>query len=117
HPHDEEEDREDVREPDGAGEAPVHLLEGDAEDRREEEEAGDFHSRPLRSVANSSTRVSRARRRRVASSSGVPSSWPACQRACRASSASRIAATSSGGATTPAPVSSIRAAAAPSGGH
>ena len=74
------------------GDVPVHLLEGDAEDRREEEEARDLHARLRSSSASSSTRVSRASRRRVSGSSGVPSSSPARQRAWRPSSASRIAA-------------------------
>ena len=80
-PHDEKRDREDVGQADRAGDVPVDLLEGDAEDRREEEEPRDLHATLRSRLASSSTRASRERRRRVSGSSGAPSSSPACQRA------------------------------------
>ena len=96
-PQDQEPERENVGEADVARDVPVDLLERDAEDRREEQEAGDPHPARLRiSSASSSTRVSRARRVRSSGASGVPSRSPARQRACSPWSASRMPATSSG---------------------
>src|SRR6266545_857859 len=110
----EEEDRQDVGERDRPSDRPVHLLEGDAEDRGEEEEAR--HGRLRSSRARSSARARRSSRPRSSGASGVPFSPPACQRVCKSRSAASIASTSPGGTTTPAPASRTRSAAAPSGG-
>src|SRR5437016_2647030 len=131
----EEPDRDEVREAHRAGDVPVDLLERDAEERREEQESRDLlqalalrervqprlggggaHASENMSLASSSARARRDSRSRCAGESGVPFSAPACQRATSSSRAERIAVTSSGGTTIPAPVSSSNAAAAPSGG-
>src|SRR5207237_9872288 len=60
----EEAQRRDVRDRDLAEDVPVHLLEGGAEDRGQEEERDEralSHQRLSRSSANSSTRASRER--------------------------------------------------------
>src|SRR5207253_7626679 len=114
---DQEEDREDVGDPDGAGDLPVHLFPGDAEQRREEKRSGVLHAvSPRSSSASSSTRAPRPSRSRSSAESTVPSSVPAAQRACRSVRAAVSAGTSSGPATTPAPVSRMSSAAAPSSG-
>src|SRR5581483_8289187 len=112
----EEPDGEDVGEADGAGDAPVDLLERDGEDRREEEEAGRFHATCLSSRSSSATRARRDSLARHSSPSGGASSAPRSWRATSSASLARIASTSSGGATMPAPARSISLAASPSGG-
>ena len=87
----EEENREHVGERHRARDVPVHLLEGDAEDAREEEEAGQRASRDRSSSRASSCDARAARdlrpstRRRAAFASSDPSR----QRACRSRSAPR----------------------------
>src|SRR5205823_1063918 len=116
-----EEAGEDVLERDVAAERPVDLLPRDREGAREEEDlcpasADPAHARLRSRSASSSERASRESRSRSSSGSGVPFSRPACQRSTSSTRAERIAATSSGGATTAEPVSRRRFAAAPSGG-
>src|SRR6266508_504471 len=111
-----EENRQDVCEPDGARNVPMHLLPRDAEEGREEEGPGDLHSKPRNSSASSSTRAARPSRSRSSGASGALSSSPACQRTCRSVSAAVSPGTSSGATTTPASVSRMSSDAAPSGG-
>ena len=66
-------------------------------------EDGDPHASVRSSSASSSTRAERDSRSRSAGPSTEPSSRPARQRACRPRIASRIAGTSSGATTIPAP--------------
>ena len=115
--------------PSAARDVPVHLLEGDAEERREQEEARRprardrtrhcdrcrAHRRLRKRSASSSMRAARDSFSRHSGESGVPSRRPSRQRACRSSSASRMPTTSSGPATMPAFVSRMSFAAAPSG--
>src|SRR5579862_3306935 len=128
----EEQDRRDVVDADLPRDVPVHLLEGRDEERREEEgrrdalereragaregQGGGCHATVLNTSASSSTRLARERRSRHSGESGVPSRFPSFQRRWRSTSAARIASTSSGATTVPAPVSRRRSAAAPSGG-
>src|SRR6266511_551998 len=105
-----------VGEADCARHVPVHLLPRDAQERREEERAGDPHASPRSTSASSSTRPARPTRSRSSADSGVPFSSPACHFAWSSARAVVRAGTSSAAATTPAPVSRMRSAAAPSGG-
>src|SRR5206468_8574150 len=108
---------EDVRQPDRAGDVPVHLLEGDDEERGEEQEALEApHWRLQSRSASSCDLASRDTLARSSSESGARLRPPFRQRAWRPFSASRMPSTSSGSTTTPAPVSRISSAAAPSGG-
>src|SRR5581483_6155906 len=113
-----EEDREHVGERHRPGEAPVHLLERDAEDARKEQKAREApHCVTCSSTrSKSSDRARRDTLRRQSSASGASSSSPARQRARSSPSAPTIPSTSSGATTKPAPAPRIKSAAAPSGG-
>ena len=104
--------------PTAPADVPVHLLPGDAEQRREEERAGDLHSRPRDQHARRAPR--RGRRGRAARGRPAPAASRSARPPATARGAPRAppwsAATSSGATTTPAPVSRISSAAAPSGG-
>ncbi len=117
----EEERRQHVGQREVAADVPVELLEGDRGDGREEQRvderlAAGQHS-DLRSPAVSSTRVERASSWRHFSDRGTSGRPSPAKRRWSSSSASRMASTSSGGTTMPAPVSRIRVGGGAVRGH